>query len=83
MEDDFVVVNKPPGVPTHETLDNLQHNARAALSAHLRTTLLVTHRLDTPTGGLLVFARNQAFSVRGSHITHYSKQLHRRSSTAC
>lgn len=57
----FLVVNKPAGLPTHPTLDNQIENVCSQLQAFLDTTLFVTHRLDVNTSGLLLIAKNQNF----------------------
>ena len=56
---DFVVLNKPSGLPTHATLDNALENAASLLSVELGQPMLVTHRLDIPTEGLLILARTK------------------------
>lgn len=62
---DFVVVEKPRGVPVHETVSNARENVRACLGAALgeasASALQCPHRLDTPTRGLLVVARSKRF----------------------
>ena len=59
--DDFVVINKPYGVPTHPTVDNSRENVIYQLSQSLNQELLITHRLDSETTGLLLFAKNKQF----------------------
>ncbi len=59
--DDFVVINKPYGVPTHPTVDNSMENVLFQLSKTLNHELLITHRLDSETTGLLLFAKNKKF----------------------
>lgn len=59
--DDFVIINKPYGVPTHPTVDNSRENVLFQLSQHLNHELLITHRLDSETTGLLLFAKNKQF----------------------
>jgi 23S rRNA pseudouridine1911/1915/1917 synthase len=60
---DFVVINKPSGIPTHATVDNLQENAHFLTENFLKTKLHVTHRLDVATSGLLVFAKTKEFQI--------------------
>ena len=55
---DFLVIDKPPGVPTHPTLDNYLENAWFHVQVERKQKLYVTHRLDIGTQGLLVFAKN-------------------------
>jgi 23S rRNA-/tRNA-specific pseudouridylate synthase len=54
---DFVVLDKPAGMPTHATLDNFVENAKFLLERELGVPLFTTHRLDIPTEGLLVLAK--------------------------
>lgn len=58
--EDFIVFNKPSGLPCHPTLDNFRENLLEIATHHLQMTLFVTHRLDVPTSGLILFARNKA-----------------------
>jgi 23S rRNA pseudouridine1911/1915/1917 synthase len=58
---DYVLVNKPTGLPVHPTVDNIQENICALLSTYLGEKLYVTHRLDMGTGGLFVLARTLEF----------------------
>ena len=58
---DFVIVNKPSGLPTHATLDNLIENTLYQVSRFLGQELLVTSRLDVGTSGLLFFAKTADF----------------------
>ena len=64
----FVVLNKPRGVPTHATVDNVVETCQAQLGALLGVPLGCPHRLDVPTRGLLVLSKGsgpflQAFSA--------------------
>lgn len=58
---DFLVVNKPSGLPVHPTVDNRKENLLHTLGSFLQTDLFVTHRLDVPTSGLIVLAKTKAF----------------------
>lgn len=63
LEDEFVVVNKPAGVPVHATVDNLLENFLFWFSGAMgMPELSVTHRLDAGTEGLLVLARTPRFA---------------------
>jgi 23S rRNA pseudouridine1911/1915/1917 synthase len=65
---EFVVVHKPPGLPSIPTVDNALENALALAGENL----LPTHRIDTQTEGLLLLAKtketqkqiNKLFQVR-------------------
>lgn len=59
--DDFLVVNKLSGIPVHATVDNIRENIQAYLEKSLQLTLFLTHRLDVPTRGLLVYGKNREF----------------------
>ncbi|HET9216295.1 MAG TPA: RNA pseudouridine synthase [Terriglobia bacterium] len=59
--DNFVVANKPAGVPIHATVDNHAENVVRQLSEALGVPLLVTQRLDTEVSGLVVFAKTREF----------------------
>lgn len=54
---DFLILDKPPGLPTHPTLDNYVENAQQLLQSQLGQKIYVTHRLDIPTSGLLILAK--------------------------
>jgi 23S rRNA pseudouridine1911/1915/1917 synthase len=55
--DEFIIVDKPSGLPMHPTLDNLAEN----LIAGFATQLFVTHRLDVPTSGLVLLAKTKEY----------------------
>ncbi len=57
---EFGIVNKPSGIPMHPTLDNLKEN----LLWGLDLKYLITHRLDVPTSGLVVLAKNKYFQSK-------------------
>lgn len=70
-DSEFLVLDKPAGLPTHPTLDNFRDNAKFRLESELGIPLFTTHRLDVPTTGLLLFAKtpeaqrvlNKSFSL--------------------
>lgn len=57
--EEFLVLDKPGGLPVHATLDNFVDNAKYILEAELERTLFSTHRLDIPTEGLLILAKTK------------------------
>lgn len=59
--EDFVVIHKPSGIPSHPSVDNVLENSLTQVASALKTELLITHRLDTLTSGLMVYAKNSAF----------------------
>jgi 23S rRNA-/tRNA-specific pseudouridylate synthase len=58
---DFIVVNKPAGIPVHATLDNQVENVLHQLRLSIGPSVYVTQRLDAEVGGLIVFAKTQKF----------------------
>jgi len=65
---DYLVIDKPTGVPTHATVDNGKENALQALRDSLKQNLFVTHRLDTPVSGLLLFAKNPLYQKKFNQL---------------
>ena len=71
-DQNIVVVDKPSGVPTTPTVDNLHECAISQVSAALGQAALTTSRIDLATSGLVVFGLhakackhiNAAFSER-------------------
>ncbi len=68
QDENFLVVNKPAGLPVHASVDNRLENLHKYLSTHLQVELFVTHRLDVPTCGLLVIAKNKNFLSFFNHL---------------
>ncbi|MCB0406330.1 MAG: RNA pseudouridine synthase [Bdellovibrionales bacterium] len=60
---DFLVVNKPRGVPMHAMLDNEVENLLYQLRKNGYPELWVTQRLDNDTEGLCVLARTKSFQA--------------------
>lgn len=60
-DEDFVIVQKPSGIPVHATVDNFVENVIFFLQNELRCTLHVTQRLDTGTEGVLLLAKTKHF----------------------
>lgn len=61
---EFVVAHKPAGLPVHPTCDNALENLKSILSYQLGYPVYPGHRLDIPTSGLLVLAKNKDFLRR-------------------
>lgn len=59
--EDFIVLNKPSGIPSHPSVDNIIENSLTQASLAQGIPLLITHRLDTLTEGLIVYAKNSRF----------------------
>ena len=58
---EFVVINKPKGIPTHASVDNWKENCVFQIQKVLGREIFVTHRLDVPTDGVLIFALTKNF----------------------
>lgn len=56
--DEFIIVNKPSGLPCHPTVDNLKENLWFDLEKQFQKKFFPTSRLDVPTSGLLFLAKN-------------------------
>lgn len=67
--DDFVILNKPSGLPSHPSVDNVIENSLTQLERALETKLLISHRLDTTTEGLIVYGKKTEF------VKAFNKQL--------
>lgn len=59
--DEFLLVDKPPGIPTIASVDNRIENVLHQMREATGLPLLVTQRLDVPVGGLVVFAKTGRF----------------------
>lgn len=59
----FILANKVSGLPVHASVDNRRENLQAYLEQTLNTQLFVTHRLDVPTRGLIVYAKTPTFQM--------------------
>lgn len=71
--EDFIVVNKPSGIPVHATVDNVKENLLCLLSEHLEINLEITHRLDVVTEGLMVYAKTKDFKEKFNSYLRSSK----------
>jgi 23S rRNA pseudouridine1911/1915/1917 synthase len=63
----WVAVNKPAGLPTQPTRDREQRSLEELLRMQYRQIFLV-HRIDTPTSGVVLFARTQREAARLSGL---------------
>lgn len=59
--EDFLVLNKPAGLPSHPSVDNIIENSLTQTSRARNLPLYITHRLDTLTSGLIVYAKTNQF----------------------
>lgn len=67
LTDDWLAVDKPAGVPTQPPRDRAAMSLEEMLRLEYREIYLV-HRLDTPTSGVVVFARTRAAAARLSAL---------------
>jgi RluA family pseudouridine synthase len=67
ITDDWLAVDKPAGLPTQPPRDRVAISLEEILRVQYREIYLV-HRLDTPTSGVVVFARNRAAAARLSAL---------------
>lgn len=58
---EYLIVNKPAGIPVHASLENREENVLAQMRQATGYPLLITQRLDNPVGGLLCFAKTSDF----------------------
>src|ERR1043165_589667 len=63
LTDDWLAVDKPAGMPTQPPRDRSALSLEEILRVQYREIYLV-HRLDTPTSGAVVFARNRKAAAR-------------------
>jgi len=65
--DDWVAINKPAGMPTQPPRDRVTRSAEELLRAKYREIYLV-HRIDTPTSGVVLFARTRKAAAELSEL---------------
>jgi 23S rRNA pseudouridine1911/1915/1917 synthase len=59
-----VIVDKPAGLPVHGLVDNIKENLISYLEDLRGGTLLITHRLDVETSGLVLLAKSPDVQAR-------------------
>lgn len=67
IHEDWIAVDKPAGLPTQPPKDRKQISLEEVLRAEHKKIWLV-HRLDTPTSGVVVFARSADAAARLSRM---------------
>lgn len=72
--EDYIVINKPSGLPVHPTVDNQIENVANLISNEIKHEIHVTHRLDVGTSGLLILAKNKKFQSEMNQIFMQSSQ---------
>src|SRR5512140_3597477 len=65
--DDWIAIDKPAGMPTQPARDRKVRSAEELLRSQYREIYLV-HRIDTPTSGVVLFARTRAAAARLSEL---------------
>ncbi len=58
---DFLILNKPSGIPSHPSVDNQIENSLTQTEIATNQKLLISHRLDTTTEGLIVYGKTKEF----------------------
>jgi 23S rRNA pseudouridine955/2504/2580 synthase len=58
-DNEILLVNKPAGFPVHATVDPLRAHVQGILEKERNEKLVLHHRLDLETTGVLVFARDE------------------------
>lgn len=78
-QEHFYIVDKPHGLPSHPTLDNIQQNLLALLKRGLNKDLWLPHRLDVGTAGLIIVAKSQkaAFDIQQDFIGNKVQKIYR------
>lgn len=59
--DEFVILNKPAGIPSHSTSDNGIQNCLDAVKLELECEVWLPHRLDTDTSGILIVCTSRDY----------------------
>jgi 23S rRNA-/tRNA-specific pseudouridylate synthase len=73
-DDDFIVINKPPGMPTVPTEDNYYENVVVALERLVeQEKLYPVQRLDTDTTGVLVIGKTPEFTAYFNQLLRQKK----------
>lgn len=62
--EDVITVDKPAGLPVHALVDNIKENLISYLEDLRGGTLLITHRLDVETSGLVLLAKTPEAAAR-------------------
>src|SRR5437660_1054665 len=67
ITDEWLALNKPAGMPTQPPRDRQARSLEELLRVEYREIYLV-HRIDTPTSGVVLFARTRAAAARFSEL---------------
>lgn len=72
---DFIILNKPSGIPSHPSVDNIIENSLTQMEKELKIPLFISHRLDTTTEGLIVYGKNKNF------VSDFNNELQNKNTT--
>lgn len=64
---DWIAVNKPAGMPSQATRDRKERSLEELLRLQYKS-IYVVHRIDTPTSGVILFARSSEAAARLSKL---------------
>jgi 23S rRNA pseudouridine1911/1915/1917 synthase len=67
-DQDLLVVNKPTGLPVHATLDPARPHLHGVLEKQFNSTIVLFHRLDADTSGVLVAGKSERINKPMSEI---------------
>lgn len=75
--EDFVILNKPSGIPSHPSVDNIIENSLTQLEQAMKIKLHISHRLDTTTEGIIVYGKKTDF-VKAFNMQLQSKNIEKK-----
>lgn len=76
----YIVVNKPAGIPSNPTVDNYYDNIFIGASSKLNNgdDLYLPHRLDTDTSGLIVLGKEKDFTAYFGSLLRKRQKINKR-----
>lgn len=66
--ENFIIADKPPGVPVHASVDNAEENILQQLSNYRNQDLFITQRLDVATQGLFLLAKTKIYQSKFNEL---------------
>lgn len=57
-DSDYLFINKPAGLPVHQTIDKKRDTVESILKKQIPEKLFLAHRLDKDTSGVLLFTKS-------------------------
>jgi 23S rRNA-/tRNA-specific pseudouridylate synthase len=73
--DDWIAINKAAGMPTQATRDRKERSLEELLRLEYKS-IYVVHRLDTPTSGVVLFARSSEAAAKLSALLPEMKKTY-------